>query len=444
LGNPVLLVGDSPQNLPQKLTIAEMHTYFADCKSKGINLCWICIDGQPTDRAINAAPVDRKGNPEFLPGGTPENWDLSRVNPAYYNETIDSVLILAEYYGIYVNLMPMSQCYWSSANITANSPEKCFDYGVFLGMRYKDQRNILWLFGNDNLDSSRQCPIARGILSTGDKHLMSIHVYDPSSPWGPDPLNTARGKTGNYFKNLPNSTMTWVSYNNLYSDMQVFNQASFIYQEYRKKDVMPILMTEGPYQKLSPYHWQVATNQVERGLNYRVALGGGFGGAYTYGCDWMQTGTEPWDKYLNAGARPHIKYFSALFRDRPWWKLVPDWDQEFLTSTTLKGGLDIEDDNYTMAAYDAAEGTLGIVYCTVQQTVTLDLSKLSGPATIRWYDPTNGNFTDIDGNPFDDKGLHQFTTPALSRQEVNTDNSQETSSDWVLVVEISGTETKHQ
>ena len=435
LGNPVFLIGDSPQNLPQKLTITQMRTYFADCRSKGINLCWVCIDGQPTDRAIEAAPIDKKGNPEFMPGGSPANWDLSRVNPIYFSETIDSLLNLAEEYGIYINLMPMSQCYWSPANITANSPEKCFDYGVFLGRRYKNQRNILWLFGNDNLDSSRQCPIARGIISTGDRHLMSIHVYDPSSPWGPDPYNSARGKSGNYFKNLPNSTMKWVSYNNLYSDMQVFNQATFIYQEYMKKEIMPILMTEGPYQKLVPYNWQVATNQVERSLNYRVALGGGFGGAYTYGCDWLQRDTDPWDKYLNAGARPHIKYFSDLFKNRPWWNLSPDWDRKFLTATTLSGGSQVENDNYTIAAFDTVNGKLGIVYCTTIQTLTLDLSKMSEPVIVRWYDPTTGKYTSIRGSPFVNTASHQFTTPSIVHHEINTDGSAETSNDWVLVVE---------
>ena len=53
LGNPVLLIGDSPQNLPQKLTIAQTQTYFDDCQSKGINLVWVCIDGQPTASAEN-------------------------------------------------------------------------------------------------------------------------------------------------------------------------------------------------------------------------------------------------------------------------------------------------------------------------------------------------------------------------------------------------------
>jgi hypothetical protein len=439
LGNPVLLIGDSPQNLPQKLTIAQMRIYFADCRSKGINLCWVCIDGQPTDKAEVQAPLDKKGNWEFIPGGTPDNWDVSRVNPLYFSQTIDSILILAENYGIYVNLMPMSQCYWSPVNITANSPLNCFNYGVWLGKRYKKQRNILWIFGNDNLDSSRQCPIARGILSTGDRHLMSVHVFNPRI-WGPDPDNDAKGESGNFFKHLPNSTMGWITYNNLYSDMEVFNQAHFIYNEYMKKDIMPILMTEGPYQKLGDYKWQVATNQVERGLNYRVALGGGFGGAYTYGCEWLQSATSPWDKYLNLGSRPHIRFFSDLFKNRPWWNLVPDWTRKFLTGTTLNGGSEIENDNYTMAAYDAG-GKLGIVYCTAAQTITIDLSGMSGPVIVRWYDPTTGNYINIPGSPMANAGVHHFTTPSTAHMEVNTDNSREISNDWVLVVEAGGSVT---
>ena len=435
LGNPVLLIGDSPQNMPQKLTIAQMRTYYADCQSKGINLCWVCIDGQPTDKAAGLAPIDKKGNREFIAGGIPNNWDVSHVNPLYFSQTIDSMLILAENYGIYINLMPMSQCYWSSTNITANSPQKCFNYGVWLGNRYKKQRNILWLFGNDNLDSSRQCPIARGILSTRDNHLMSIHAYNPDI-WGSDPNDDAKGASGNFFKHLPNSTMGWVTYNNLYSDMEVFNQAHFIYHEYMKTDIMPILMSEGPYQKLNGLEWQVATNQVERGLNYRVALGGGFGGTYTYGCDWLQETTIPWDKYLNLGARPHIKFFSDLFKKSSWWNLKPDWTRKFLTATTLNGGSEIENDNYTMAAYDTVNGKLGLVYCTAIQTVTIDLSKMSEAAIVRWYDPTTGHYINISGSPFANTASHQFTTPTIIHTEINTDNSAETSNDWVLVVEV--------
>jgi hypothetical protein len=263
---------------------------------------------------------------------------------------------------------------------------------------------------------------------------MSIHVFNPKI-WGPDPNDDASGESGNFFKHLPNTTMGWVTYNNLYSDMVVFNQAHFIYHEFMKKDIMPIMMTEGPYQKLKAYSWQVATNQVERSLNYRVALGGGFGGSYTYGCEWLQNPTSPWDKYLNLGARPHIKFYSDLFKYRPWWNLNPDWTRKFLTATTLSGGSNIEDDNYTLAAYDSVNGKLGIVYCTKVQTVTIDLSKMSERVTAEWYDPTTGNYSTISGSPFANSGLHKFTTPDIVHKEFNTDNSAEVSNDWVLVIE---------
>lgn len=434
LGNPVLLVGDSPQNLPQKLTVAQMETYYADCESKGINLCWVCIDGQPTASPISAPPVDMKGNLEFTSGGTPSGWDVSHVNPVYFSQTIDSALILAENHGVYVNLMPMSQCYWSPSNISANIVQNCFNYGVWLGNRYKNQRNLLWIFGNDNIDTSRQCPIARGIVSAGDKHLMSVHALN-AGVWGQDPLDDAAGASGNFYKHLTNSTMTWITYNSLYSDMQVFNQARFIYNEYMKADVMPIVMTEGPYQPLAGYGWQVATNMVSRSLNYRVAMGGGFGGAYTYGCDWLNSTTNPWNANLNKGARPHIKFFSDLFRNRPWWNLKPDWDRTFLVASSLAGASQQTNDNYTIAAYDTAHGALGLVYCTVAQTVTINMTMMSGPAMARWYDPTTGNYATVSGYPYSNIGSRQFTAPATAHNDTNVDNSHETSSDWVLVLE---------
>jgi hypothetical protein len=113
-----------------------------------------------------------------------------------------------------------------------------------------------------------------------------------------------------------------------------------------------------------------------------------------------------------------------------------------LTATTLSGGSDIENDNYTMAAYDITNGKLGIVYCTEAQTVTLNLSRMSEPVTVRWYDPTTGNYTNISGSSFSNIALHQFTTPSIVHNEINTDNSAETSNDWVLVVEVASAVSK--
>jgi hypothetical protein len=62
---------------------------------------------------------------------------------------------------------------------------------------------------------------------------------------------------------------------------------------------------------------------------------------------------------------------------------------------------------------------------------------MSEPVNVHWYDPTTGNYINISGSPFTNIGSHQFTTPAISHTEINTDDSVETSNDWVLVVEVS-------
>jgi hypothetical protein len=59
-------------------------------------------------------------------------------------------------------------------------------------------------------------------------------------------------------------------------------------------------------------------------------------------------------------------------------------------------------------------------------TITVDMSRLSGSVTARWYDPTDGSYRSIQGSPFVNSGSRQFTTPGLNSAR---------SGDWVLVLE---------
>ncbi len=64
---------------------------------------------------------------------------------------------------------------------------------------------------------------------------------------------------------------------------------------------------------------------------------------------------------------------------------------------------------------------------TGTRTITVNLARLSGPAHARWYNPTDGTYLAIDGSPFANSGLREFTTPG--------DNGTGTN-DWVLVLEV--------
>jgi len=51
----------------------------------------------------------------------------------------------------------------------------------------------------------------------------------------------------------------------------------------------------------------------------------------------------------------------------------------------------------------------------------VNMAKLSGPATARWYNPATGTYTVVSGSPFANTGSRTFNPGA--------------SGDWVLVLE---------
>jgi Putative collagen-binding domain of a collagenase len=113
----------------------------------------------------------------------------------------------------------------------------------------------------------------------------------------------------------------------------------------------------------------------------------------------------------------HVK---ALFSSRRWEKLVPDAAHTFLTAGLGTPGLDS-----TVAAL-AADGSFGLAYVPSLRTVTVDMSRLSGPATARWFDPTQGTYVTVSGSPFPNSGARTFTPPG---------NNGTGTGDWVLVLE---------
>jgi hypothetical protein len=56
----------------------------------------------------------------------------------------------------------------------------------------------------------------------------------------------------------------------------------------------------------------------------------------------------------------------------------------------------------------------------------IDLAQLSGAVTARWYDPSRGTFSKIEGSPFKNSGQRYFAPP---------DNNADGDGDWLLVLE---------
>ena len=123
----------------------------------------------------------------------------------------------------------------------------------------------------------------------------------------------------------------------------------------------------------------------------------------------------------------NLQYMKALFAPRPWYNLSPDQSHTVVTAGygTFSSTGSLGANNYVTAA-STPDGALVMAYMPTISTITVDMSKLSGPAAAQWYDPTNAAYATVPGSPCVNAGTRQFTPPG---------NNSAGNGDWVLVLQ---------
>jgi hypothetical protein len=164
-----------------------------------------------------------------------------------------------------------------------------------------------------------------------------------------------------------------------------------------------------------------------RKVPYWTVLAGGLGG-YFYGSKWY-TFASGWQSGIDSPAATQLGYWKALFTSLPWYNLVPDQNHTIVTAgygtPSGNGTGNIQTDAYVTTA-GTSDGKLAIAYLPAITTIAVDMTKLSGTVTARWYDPTNGTYTTVTGSPFSNTGTHNFAPPG---------NNSTGDPDWVLVLQ---------
>src|SRR5258706_8337517 len=135
-----------------------------------------------------------------------------------------------------------------------------------------------------------------------------------------------------------------------------------------------------------------------------------------------------------------------VFVSRKWYELAPDQnhtvvtagydyfscivgefvaysskDADSLMSSALRrirklSGIGSITRNSCATASRTSDGSLVIVYMPTIRATTVDMSKLAGTTTARWYDPTSGEYADVQGSPFANEGSRQFIPSFRSQQ----------------------------
>jgi hypothetical protein len=410
-GAPFLVAGDAPQALMVRLSEAEMTSYFATRAKQGFDAAWVnLLCNSMTGGSDDASTFD--GIVPFT-AKNGSDYDISKPNPAYFTR-VDAAIAAAAKAGIVVFLNPI-ETYGFLGTLQSNGVSAARAYGQYLGQRYANTENILWLHGNSFNDwrspdsNSLVQAVALGIKEKDTRHLHTIELDDSSSSledadWfnGPSPILGL------------NSIWTLSpTYARLYAD---YNRAAFL----------PNVIIETRYEGDSfgdPHD----TNAHDcRSQYYWAALSGGAGSFY--GNHVVYSFASGWQSHVNDGGAAQVQHLRALFAARAWQNLVPDQTHAVVVSGygTYSDVPPAQDNTYATTAR-AADGTLVMTYMPSARAITVDMTKLSAAAVARWYDPVAGTFTPVDGSPFAPSGTKSFTPPAAKHADGYTD--------WVLVLE---------
>jgi hypothetical protein len=411
-GTPFLLMGDAPQSLIGNLSLSDMKAYMANRQSLGFNAIWVNLLCD-SYTACNANGKTYDGIAPFTSGSSPSNYDLATPNNAYFSR-VDEAVNLAASYGLVVFLDPIETGGWL-VTLQNNGVERDYNYGKYIGNRYRNFPNVVWLNGNDfqtwsssSTDNNLVKQVMAGIAAKDSNHLQTIELnYDTS------------------YSNQDVATLgALLTLDAAYTYYETYD---IVLQAYNSSPTIPAFLAEANYEyenntrnlpgPAGPY--------VLREQAYWTILSGA--GGQLYGNHYTWTFLPGWGSYLNSPGALEIKYINHLFAPLAWWLLVPDSSHEVVTAGY--GTYDGDNEDLAAATYCTTSwitnGRLAMTYCPNATTLTVNMAKMAGAVSAMWYDPSSGKYLSISGSPFPNSGSRNFRTPGT-----NHDGNH----DWVLVL----------
>lgn len=401
-GKPFLIRGDAAWSLIAQLTREEAETYFQDRRKRGFNLLLVSLiehhyaDHAPSN-AYGAAPFQRPG-------------DFTRPNEAYFAHA-DWILRRAGELGFVVLLCPAYLGFEGNHEGWFQEMQRSGEgglrsYGRFVGNRYRNFKNIIWLQGGDFSPPGESIAlvnaVALSLRDAGANQLQAAH-------WAPEASAVDVATAG------------WLDINTTYTYRPVYLQSLV---DHRRADRKPHFLIEGAYEEE-----HLSTPRTLRGQVYYALLTGAAGDVFGQRWVWKfkkqsllrQFDGSWWMPALDTPGTHGVELARALFVSRNWPDLEPDVDNRLLVDGLgLHGG-----DLYAVAAA-TRDGRLAIVYVPSTRTVKVDVKSLALPARARWYDPTTGSFSDASPGRIETADILHFNTPEMNRAG---------ETDWVLVIE---------
>jgi hypothetical protein len=318
-----------------------------------------------------------------------------------------------------------------------------YNYGKFLGSRYRDKRVMFILGGDWYPDKTEDIwrALAAGIAAgDGGTHLITYHP-------------TGIQSSGNWFQ-----SDAWLSFNMIQSRHMVLNRGyDVIARDWERTPTKPVVDGESVYEgivdNLIAYQPGVPIIQAQdvRRAAYCSVFAGGAG--YTYGSQgvWSYSSPTPgapapagrkgsgyglppisFQEAMQRPAGTQMQYLRALIESRPMLTRVPD--QWLIVNDPLSTTDRIQ-------ACRSSDGSYIFIYTSTGKPVRVQLrdkihDKLSGKAyRAYWYDPRQGTSTLIGQFPRTEAGDRPADVRRNDISREFTPPSSGPGNDWVLVLD---------
>nr|MBI1229070.1 DUF4038 domain-containing protein [Cytophagales bacterium] len=414
-GEPFFWLADTAWELFHRCDREEVVYYLDKRASQGFNVVQAValaeIDGIQTPNPFGEVPLVAE--------------DPNRPNNAYF-EHVDFVIEEAAKRGIYIALLPT----WGDKVFKNNwgkgpeifNPQNAGVYGKWIGNRYKDHTNIIWVIGGDRnpRENSNDLAIWRSMaegVAAGvgghEKALMTFHPQ-PSKPGG----------SSNWFHQDP-----WLDFN-MHQTGHCPNQATYkiIAHDYALSPTKPTLDGEPLYEDHpNCFNAKELGHSIPddiRRIMYWNVFAGAFGQSYGCHAVWQMFTNDrqpinaplrPWKVALDLPMAYQAQHLKNLMLSRPFLTRIPAME---LVITPQ------EDDHHFVAATRDTDGTYAMVYFPTGKPVELNLADLKGKElALSWYDPRTGH-------------RHPPTQQAYQQKlSVTPPTSGAVGHDWVLLID---------
>lgn len=419
---PFFWLADTAWELFHRLSRAEAEYYLETRRKQGFTVIQAVIlaemDGLHTPNANGHVP---------LLGDDP-----TRPNEFYFRY-VDDIVRLAAHKGLYVAVLPtwgdkVHGGLWGTGPAIFTA-ENAAAYGQYLGQRYRNDTNILWVLGGDRPAAGYEglwAAMADGIVTgLGYRPFFTYHpsggTSSSASLHAADWLDMNMLQSGHVLPDAP----TW----------------EMITADYMRNPPKPVLDGEPCYEDhpIDPFSrtWQVEFGRYRaydvRRQAYRAVFAGACGHTYGHHAVWQfwTLQREPinfpmptWPEALVAPAAGQLMHLKHLLLSRPYLTRIPAQDMLVGESSAPAMNTNKHHDPVRAAhprATRCAHGTYGMVYVPqAEQSIQVDLSALAGTILAWWFDPRNGK--SHPAGTYAHGGVMTFISPIAGP-------------DWVLVLD---------